>query len=99
MALNCGREIMCTPCLQLPEGDQAPVCISVNDAIGSLVVSEISLEELPNEMYERLAFWVDDDDHVSQQMVNVAVASLIEIKAAKRVPYSGPQHTLAEIEE
>ena len=83
--LNCGREQMCIPCLQLPEGDQVSVCISVNDALGSLVVSETSLDELPNEMYKRLAFWVDDDDHVTQQMIDVAFASLIlvDIEARK----------------
>lgn len=79
--LNCGREQMCEPCNQLPVGERLTVCISVEDVLGSLVVSESSLAVLRDEMYKRLAFWVDDDDYVTHQMTNAGVASLRQLDA------------------
>jgi hypothetical protein len=85
MDLHCGRSEICTPCVQLPEGDRLTVCVSVADTIGSLSVTNSSLAVVREDLRRSLDFWVDDDDYVTQEMRNSALASTIELDAQDKV--------------
>jgi hypothetical protein len=99
MTRHCGREQMCDPCDQLPlSSDQSTVCISVGQVSSNFDIVKTSIVVLKDELEEELRFWVDDDDYVSKHMSEAALAALIELEPVARVPYSGPQHTEAELE-
>lgn len=85
MNLHCGREEFCTPCDQLPEGDRLTVCISVAETVTLLSFDNSSIEDVRKDLNDRLGFWVDDDDYVSRQMKNAALAAVIELDAQDKV--------------
>jgi hypothetical protein len=96
---------MCDPCDELSlSADQPTVCVSVGEVASKHVVPETSLAVLREDLHNSMQFWVDDDDHVTIEMVNAALAAVIEVGEINlyansvREPYTGTW-TDAEVNE
>lgn len=75
----CGRNTMCSQCVDIAPSDRKDVCWAVAHVMGLPQPEGLTNGELHDITLRKMQGTVDDDEYVSPEMVEAAVASASEL--------------------